>query len=63
MNELQADQIQNKSLTSIKEELLDASKQIETYQQAGDSASAGKIQEHLLAFLAAYQSLLQSDGQ
>lgn len=63
VNELQADQIQNKSLTSIKEELLDASKQIETYQQAGDSASAGKIQEHLLAFLAAYQSLLQSDGQ
>ncbi|RBP93975.1 stage II sporulation protein B [Cytobacillus firmus] len=63
VNELQADQIQNKGLTSIREELLNASKQIETYQQAGDSASAGKIQEHLLAFLAAYQSLLQSDGQ
>ncbi|MBG9590132.1 hypothetical protein [Cytobacillus firmus] len=63
VNDLPAGQIENKSLISIREELLDASKRIETYQQAGDSASAGKIQEHLLAFLAAYQFLLESDGQ
>ncbi|MFY2154873.1 hypothetical protein ACOSZF_04160 [Cytobacillus firmus] len=63
VNELQADQIQNKSLISVREELLNASKQIDTYQQSGDAAAAGKIQEHLLGFLAAYQSLLQSGGQ
>ncbi|MBY6051027.1 hypothetical protein [Cytobacillus firmus] len=63
VNELETDQIQNKSLIPVREELLNASKQLETYQQSGDAASAGKIQEHLLGFLAAYQSLLQSGGQ
>jgi stage II sporulation protein B len=63
VNELKDDQIQNKSLLAIREELLKASKQVETYRQSGDAASAGKIQEHLLGFLAAYQSLLQSGGQ
>jgi stage II sporulation protein B len=57
LNELQAGQIKNQALISIKEELENASKQIETFQESGDAASASKVQQHLLAFLAAYQSL------
>ncbi|KON86885.1 hypothetical protein AF332_08750 [Sporosarcina globispora] len=63
VNDVPADQIKNKTLISIREELLNASQQIDAYQTAGDSAAAGEIQEHLLAFLAAYQSLMQSNGQ
>ncbi|CAM3458000.1 hypothetical protein GCM10009865_35540 [Aeromicrobium ponti] len=57
LNELQADKIKNQELISIKEELENASKQMDAFQQSGDAASAGKVQQHLLAFLAAYQSL------
>ncbi|MBT2688097.1 hypothetical protein J7I93_07875 [Bacillus sp. ISL-47] len=57
LNELQADQIKKQGLISIKEELENASKQMNAFQQTGDAASAEKVQQHLLAFLAAYQSL------
>ncbi len=57
LNKLPADQIKNQSLISIREELSNASKQLDAFQKSGDAGSASKVQEHLLAFLAAYQSL------
>ncbi|GLB58372.1 SPOR domain-containing protein [Cytobacillus sp. NCCP-133] len=57
LNKLPADQIKKQGLITIKEELINASKQLDAFQQYGDSASAVKGQQHLLAFLAAYQSL------
>lgn len=57
LSELNSEQVKNEALSAVKKELENASKQMASFQQSGDPAAAGKFQQHLLAFLAAYQSL------
>lgn len=56
-NDISAENMENSSVQSIHKELQQALDAFAAYQEKPDAASAINIQSHLLAFLAAYQSL------